>query len=103
MVRATAADPRAWNLLEALRPAGSGLSAVPVVAVVDKGALEDGLRDLRFDEAAHLEDAVRYLAQLGIELGGEVLVAHVRVPGNDVVLYTVSGYETRAQPKRPVM
>ena len=56
VVRATAADPRAWNLLEALRPAGSGMSAVPVVAVVDKGALEDGLR-------AAIEGAVRCLAE----------------------------------------
>jgi hypothetical protein len=36
----------------------------------------DGLRDLRFDEAAHLEHAGRDAAQFGIELGREMLVAH---------------------------
>jgi DNA-binding NarL/FixJ family response regulator len=56
VLRATAGEPRAWNLLETLRPAGSELSTVPVVAVVDTGALEDGLR-------AAIEGAVRCLAE----------------------------------------
>jgi len=56
LVRATAGEPRAWNLLEALRRAAPQLSTVPVVAVVNEGALEDGLR-------AAIEGAVRCLAE----------------------------------------
>jgi DNA-binding NarL/FixJ family response regulator len=53
---APGAESRAWNVLEALRDAGTAMSVVPVVAVVDKGALEDGLR-------AAIEGAVRCLAE----------------------------------------
>jgi DNA-binding NarL/FixJ family response regulator len=49
-------ESRAWNVLEALRVSDSEMSVVPVVAVVDKGALEDGLR-------AAIEGAVRCLAE----------------------------------------
>jgi len=56
VLRATASESRAWKLFETLRPVGSALSTVPVVAVVDKGALEDGLR-------AAIEGAVRCLAE----------------------------------------
>jgi DNA-binding NarL/FixJ family response regulator len=56
VLRAAASRPRAWNVLEALRPSGSHMSEVPVVAIVDKGALEDGLR-------AAIEGAVRCLAE----------------------------------------
>ena len=51
-------------------------------------------RDLRLDEAAHLEDAVRDLAEFGVELRGQVLVGHVCFPGNGARLaapYTVLG------------
>jgi DNA-binding NarL/FixJ family response regulator len=47
---------RAWDVLEALRLSGSAMAVVPVVAVVEKGALEDGLR-------AAIEGAVRCLAE----------------------------------------
>ncbi len=40
----------------------------------------DGLRDLRFHEAAHLQHARGDAAQLGVELGGEMLVGHVVAP-----------------------
>lgn len=49
-------DLHAWKMLEAFRLAGSAMSAVPVVAVVEKGSLEDGLR-------AAIEGAVRCLAE----------------------------------------
>ncbi|MGO9873360.1 MAG: hypothetical protein ACLPVY_06130, partial [Acidimicrobiia bacterium] len=49
-------EARAWKVLEALRQDPSALSVVPVVAVVDHGALEDGLR-------AAIEGAVRCLAE----------------------------------------
>ena len=50
----------------------------------------DRLRDLRLDQAAHLEHARGDAAQLGVELGGQVLVGH------GLLL-------SLAQPKRPVM
>jgi hypothetical protein len=40
-----------------------------------------GLRDLRLDDAAHLEHARRDRAQLGIELGGQVFVGHDLLSG----------------------
>jgi len=49
-------ESRAWKMLDALRLAGSALSVVPVVAVIDSGSLEDGLR-------AAIEGAVRCLAE----------------------------------------
>jgi DNA-binding response OmpR family regulator len=53
---ASRTESRAWKMLEALRRDPSALSVVPVVAVVDHGALEDGLR-------AAIEGAVRCLAE----------------------------------------
>jgi DNA-binding NarL/FixJ family response regulator len=49
-------ESRAWKMFEALRVAGPALSVVPVVAVIDNGSLEDGLR-------AAIEGAVRCLAE----------------------------------------
>ena len=49
-------ESRAGKVLEALRRDTSALSVVPVVGVVDHGALEDGLR-------AAIEGAVRCLAE----------------------------------------
>src|ERR1700761_4616442 len=58
------------------------------------GQRVDRLGDLRLDEPAHLEDAVRDLAEFGVELRGQVLVGHGLVPGNNARLsaaYTVLG------------
>ena len=44
------------------------------------GQRVERLRDLRLDQAAHLEHAGRDAAQLGIELSGKMLVAHPNLP-----------------------
>ena len=49
-----------------------------VAAEGDEGV--HGARDLRLDHAAHLEDARGDAAQLGVELGGEMAIAHDGVP-----------------------
>lgn len=56
VLAAPSAECRAWDVLGALRRAGSGLGTVPVVVIVEAGALEDGLRGA-------IEGAVRCLAE----------------------------------------
>lgn len=65
VLAAPASECRAWNVLGSLRVARSDLAAVPVVVIVERGALEDGLRGA-------IEGAVRCIAE-PVEAG--VLVA----------------------------
>jgi hypothetical protein len=63
----------------------------------------NGACDLGFDHAAHFENAGRYAAQLGVELGGQVFVAHLNLLGSEVGRNAGVVPSQRGQPKRPVM